>query len=160
MAARNRAPFGGDECAARLAAAGDAGELLLALPQTFMNRSGYAVRCLAERYAIAPSAVLVVFDEVALPLGRLRLRAAGGAGGHRGMESVLENLRSDDVPRLRLGVGPVDGLAAGRDLSNFVLAPFDPGERATVELLVERAADAIELWSRDGVSAAMGRFNG
>jgi PTH1 family peptidyl-tRNA hydrolase len=125
-----------------------------------MNRSGYAVRCLAERHGLAPSAVLVVFDEVALPLGRIRLRPAGGAGGHRGMESVIENLRSDEVSRLRLGVGPAAGLEGGADLSAFVLAPFEPGELAAVEQLVQRAADAIESWRDDGVEAAMRRFNG
>src|SRR6185503_4967604 len=82
------------------------GEALLAMPQTYMNRSGWAARCLVETHGIDPLDVLVVYDEVALPLGRLRLRKSGSPGGHRGLESVIENLRTDQVPRLRLGIAP------------------------------------------------------
>jgi len=91
-----------------------AGGVLLAQPLTYMNRSGYAVRCLVERHGLAPSDLLVVLDEVHLPLGRLRLRRSGSPGGHRGMESVVENLQSDEVPRLRLGVAGEGGAPEGR----------------------------------------------
>jgi PTH1 family peptidyl-tRNA hydrolase len=136
-----------------------AGETLLAKPQTYMNRSGYAARCLLERHALEPSEILVVYDEVALPLGRLRLRPSGSPAGHRGVESVIENLRTDQVPRLRLGIA---GTAppAGDRLADFVLSPFDPGEMATVDEMIGRAADACELWRRAGAAAAMNRFNG
>ena len=85
---------------------GEDGTVALATPQTYMNRSGYAVRCLVERRAFAPENILLVYDDVNLALGRLRLRRAGSPGGHRGMESVIENLCTDQIPRLRLGIAP------------------------------------------------------
>jgi PTH1 family peptidyl-tRNA hydrolase len=136
-----------------------AGGLVVALPQTYMNRSGYAARCLAERHGVEPAGVLVVYDDVALPLGRLRLRARGGAGGHRGMESVIENLQSAEVPRLRLGVAPTAGFPPGADLAEWVLAPFEPGEAAAVEAMIARAAEAAGCWLDEGTEAAMNRFN-
>jgi PTH1 family peptidyl-tRNA hydrolase len=148
--------------------------LMLAQPQTYMNRSGYAVRCLAETRGFTPPDVLVVYDEVHLPLGRLRLRRKGSPGGHRGLESIVENLRSSEVPRLRLGIGPQEpaGAAAGAqdddgetaatelDLVDFVLGEFEQWEQEPVRDMVQRAADACELWLADGVDAAMNRFNG
>ncbi len=79
-------------------------DVLLVKPQTYMNRSGYAARCFVESHELDPSAVLVVYDEINLPLGKLRLRRAGSPAGHRGLESMIENLRTAEVPRLRLGV--------------------------------------------------------
>ena len=137
----------------------DSADILLARPQTYMNRSGYAARCFAERYAIDPAAVLVVYDEINLPLGKLRLRRSGSPAGHRGLESVIENLRTAEVPRLRLGVAQEEKVA-GEDLAGFVLAPFAADERETVDEMIRRAADACEAWVREGVDAAMGRFNG
>ena len=146
-----------EECAARV---GDAVPAVLALTQTYMNRSGYAVRCLAERVAAQPRDILVVYDDVSLPLGRLRLRARGGAGGHRGMESVIESLRSEEVPRLRLGIAPEEGFEPGADLAPFVLAPFTAAERERAGELVERGAEAVSAWLAEGIEAAMNRFNG
>lgn len=145
------------ECNSRV---GWDGELMLAAPQTYMNRSGYAARCLVERHGFAADGILVVYDEVHLPLGRLRLRRRGSPAGHRGMESVLENLGSDGVARLRLGVAPEGGSPGGDELVEFVLAPFDAGEEETVAEVVRRAADACEAWAREGVEAAMQKFNG
>ena len=151
---------------AAAAPAGPTGEIavpapvLLALPQTYMNRSGYAARCLAERHGFAPEDVLVVYDEIHLPLGRLRLRRSGSPGGHRGMESVVENLRSDDVPRLRLGVARDDGAPPGGDeLADFVLSPFAPEERPAVDAMIAHAADACLAWLSHGIEAAMNAFN-
>lgn len=135
-------------------------EVLLAQPQTYMNRSGWAARCLLETHGLDPADVLVVYDEVALPLGRLRLRKSGSPGGHRGLESVIENLRTDQVPRLRLGVSPEDGPPRGEDLVEFVLDPFPPDQREAVAAMVSRAADACEIWVREGADAAMAKFNG
>src|SRR5690349_22027627 len=84
------------------------GEILLVQPQTYMNRSGYAARCFVERLEIDPASVLVVYDEINLPLGKLRLRRSGSPAGHRGLESVIENLRTAEIPRLRLGVAGPD----------------------------------------------------
>jgi peptidyl-tRNA hydrolase, PTH1 family len=144
------------ECNSLVAAAGEA---TLALPQTYMNRSGYAARCLVERRGFAPEELLVVFDEVQLPLGRLRLRRSGSPGGHRGMESILQNLRTDQVPRLRVGVAGVDGPPPGEDLADYVLAPFTAEERPAADEMVVRAADACEAWLAEGPEAAMDTFN-
>jgi PTH1 family peptidyl-tRNA hydrolase len=144
------------ECASLV---GEVPELVLAQPQTYMNRSGYAARCLLERRGLAPQDLLIVFDDVHLPLGKLRLRPSGSPGGHRGMESVLENLRSAEVPRLRLGVGPEEEVA-GEELADYVLEPFAKGEREAVETMIARAADACECWLADGAETAMNRFNG
>lgn len=140
--------------------AGDPGEVLLVQPQTYMNRSGYAARCFVERHQLEPSSVLVVYDEVNLPLGRLRLRRSGSPAGHRGLESVIESLRTAEVPRLRLGVAPPDGPPAGEDLADFVLSPFAAEDQEAVEEMIRRAADACETWLREGVEVAMNRFNG
>ncbi len=153
------------ECGSRVVSTGD---LTLALPQTFMNRSGYAARCLVEVHGFAPEEILVVYDEVALPLGRLRLRRAGSPAGHRGIESILHQLRTDQIPRLRLGVGRGErplgnegGLdpQAPVDLADFVLAPFAEEERETVAAMILRAADACEVWATDGADRAMARYN-
>ena len=135
------------------------GGLLLVLPQTYMNRSGNALRCLAERHDLDPERLLVVYDEVQLPLGRLRLRSGGSPGGHRGMESVVESLRSDRVPRLRLGCAGEAGPPGGDELVDYVLSPFDETELEAVEEMVARAADACEAWLADGIDAAMNRYN-
>ncbi len=136
----------------------------LAMPQTYMNRSGYSARCLSERNGYAPRNILVVYDEVHLPLGRLRLRGKGSPGGHRGMESVIENLRTTAVPRLRLGIAPDEAAAAaagrGEELPDFVLAPFSAGEIETAERMVRRAADCVLSWADRGVEVTMNEYNG
>lgn len=139
---------------------GEANDVLLALPQTFMNRSGYAVRCLVERRELASSSILVVLDDIALPLGRLRLRASGSPGGQRGLESILESLQTDAVPRLRLGVREEEEPLSGEGLADYVLGPFSPDAGAKVEAMVVRGADACESWLADGIERAMARFNG
>ncbi len=157
LARRRGVALEGSECNALVA---DGDRLMLAAPQTYMNRSGYAARCLKERRSLAPENFLVVYDEVHLPLGTLRLRRRGSPAGHRGMESILESLGTDRVPRLRLGVGSGDGPPAGADLVEFVLEPFAGEEHERVEAMIRRAADACEVWSADGAEAAMQRFNG
>lgn len=145
------------ECGALVAAARG---VTLVRPQTYMNRSGHAARCLLERRGFEPGDLMVVYDDVNLPLGRLRMRPKGSPGGHRGMESVVHSLRTDAVPRLRIGVGPEGGFAPGEDLVEFVLEPFAADEREEAERSVERAADAVEAWLRRGIEEAMNRFNG
>lgn len=134
-------------------------ELGLVQPQTFMNRSGFTARCLMERHGLAPEGLLVVYDEIHLPLGSLRLRPKGSPAGHRGMESVLENLGSDRVARLRLGVAAAGGPPEGSSLVDFVLEDFLPQERSLVEEMILRAADACETWAEEGTEAAMQGFN-
>jgi PTH1 family peptidyl-tRNA hydrolase len=157
LAARRGWSLDGNECNARTA---ERDGVLLVLPQTYMNRSGYTLRCLVERRGLEPSRTLVVYDDVHLPVGRLRLRKKGGPGGQRGMESVLENLRTAEVPRLRCGVGPAEGELPGDELVEYVLSPFDREEEETVAAMIERAADACEAWLDEGIEAAMNRFNG
>jgi PTH1 family peptidyl-tRNA hydrolase len=130
--------------------------LMLAKPLTFMNRSGAAAAGLSRYYDVPAEAMLVVVDEVALPLGKLRLRADGSAGGHNGLRSVIEGLGTTAFPRLRLGVGRGDGR---RDLADHVLSTFETGERADLELLIARAADAVELFAAEGVVKAMNVYN-
>ena len=145
------------ECNALIAAEG---RLALAAPQTYMNRSGHAARCLQERRGVLSEDFLVVYDEIHLPLGTLRLRRRGSPAGHRGMESVLESLGTDEVPRLRLGIAGSGGPPPGDDLVDYVLEPFSEDERELVEAMIRRAADACDTWIDEGVDAAMQRFNG
>ncbi len=136
------------------------GDVVLVMPRTYMNRSGYALRCLTERHGYAPERTLVVYDEVNLPLGKLRLRPGGSPGGHRGLESVVENLRTARVPRLRLGCAGEPGPPPGEELVDYVLSPFAADEEEAAAQMVERAADACEAWIADGIETAMNRFNG
>jgi PTH1 family peptidyl-tRNA hydrolase len=132
------------------------GGVILAKPLTFMNRSGFAVAELARYYRLEPHDVLVIVDEVALELGRLRARARGSAGGHNGLKSVAEQLGTDEYPRLRIGVGRGD---QRRDLADHVLARFEADERAVVDETVTRAADAVEMFVASGIAPVMNAFN-
>ena len=129
----------------------------LAKPQTFMNRSGLSVRCLMEQFGYDVSNILVVFDDVALPLGRLRLRIRGSTGGHRGLASVIHQVRTQELSRLRFGILPEEPLDG--ELPEFVLAPFARGELERVEAEVQRAADCCESWAADGAQVAMNEYN-
>jgi len=129
---------------------------LVAKPLTFMNRSGDAVAALSHYYDIAPTDLLVVVDEVALPFGRLRARARGSAGGHNGLKSVIERLGTTEFPRLRLGVGRGD---SRRDLADHVLSKFEADELAALEEFITRAADAAEMFAADGIEKVMNTYN-
>jgi PTH1 family peptidyl-tRNA hydrolase len=129
--------------------------VVLVEPRTYMNDSGRAVSAVMAFYKIQPADVLVVADEVQLPLGKLRLRPSGSAGGHNGLKSVIEHV-GRDFPRLRIGIerGHPD-----RDLSDRVLSRFPRSERDVVDRAVTRAADAADTFVSDGVHLAMNRFN-
>ena len=144
------------ECNALIA---ETSGLILAAPQTYMNRSGFAVRCLVERRHVPPGDTLIVYDDVHLVLGRMRLRSGGGPGGHRGIESVIQSLQTEAIPRLRLGVAAADSGPIDDDMVEFVLSPFEPEEHQAVDELILRAADACESWVGDGAEATMNRFN-
>ncbi len=140
-----------------LAEATHCGErLLLVKPQTFMNRSGNCLAAVARNKIDAPGRLLVVVDDVHLPLGRLRVRADGSAGGHNGLKSIIERLGTQDFPRLRLGVG--DERDTG-DLADHVLSKFRPDERADVEALREQAVEAALMWVSEGIERTMNAFN-
>ena len=138
--------------AAKIAAIGDG--VLLAEPTTFMNSSGWSVREIAAFHKLAPSDVLVVVDDADLPLGRLRMRTSGSAGGHNGLKSVIQELGTTEFPRLRVGVGRQPG-----ELKNHVLGRFSEEERTCIDAAVQRAADAAELFAKENVLAAMNRYN-
>jgi peptidyl-tRNA hydrolase, PTH1 family len=150
-----KAIFGLDAVMAKRQAL-DGEPVLVVKPTTFMNLSGQAVGEIVRYYRIAVADALIVLDEIQLPLGRLRARARGSAGGHNGLRSVIEHL-GPEVPRLRLGVGRGD---ARRDLADHVLARFDAEEAAEVERMIARAADAAEVFVAEGIAAVMNRFNG
>ena len=125
-------------------------------PQTFMNRSGYAVSRFVAYHNIEPADILVVVDDVDLPLGRIRVRAQGSAGTHNGLKSVVEQLGTREFPRLRMGVGRGD---SRRDLADYVLATFDAGEEPEVEQLITRAADAAQMFAVDDIRKVMNTYN-
>ena len=128
---------------------------VLVEPQTFMNLSGDAVSRLSAFHKLTPEDVLVVVDEVQLPVGRLRARRSGSAGGHNGLKSVIQHLGTE-FPRLRIGIGRGDPKL---DLADHVLSRFARDERDSVADAVNRAADAVELFVEDGLDAVMSRFN-
>jgi len=130
--------------------------VLLVKPLTYMNLSGQAVGELSRYFKIEPVDLLIVVDEVQLPLGKLRARARGSAGGHNGLKSVIAHL-GDNYGRLRLGVGRGD---SQRDLADHVLARFDKDEAAEAERMIARAADAAETFITSGIAAVMNQFNG
>jgi len=130
-------------------------DVILVKPATYMNRSGEAVAALANFYKIAPEETLVVLDDFALPLGRLRLRERGSAGGHNGLESVIEHLGTESVPRLRIGIGsaPIQGA------TDYVLGRFFEEEQPILEATIQRAANAVKCSIDKGLIAAMNQFN-
>jgi PTH1 family peptidyl-tRNA hydrolase len=129
---------------------------MLAKPLTFMNLSGRAVGSLLRYFRVEVPDLLVVADDVNLPLGRLRGRAGGSAGGHNGLGSIIEALGTDEFPRLRVGVGRGD---SRRDLADHVLARFEDDEREIVAASIQRAADAVEMFVTGDLERMMNTFN-
>ena len=130
--------------------------IIISKPLTFVNLSGQAIQATAAFYKIEPADVFIVTDDAALPLGRLRARREGGAGGHNGLKSVIEHLGTQAFPRMRVGVGRGTD---DRDLSDHVLGRFDASERDTVSAAVLRAADATEMFISEGIERVMNAFN-
>jgi peptidyl-tRNA hydrolase, PTH1 family len=150
--------WSGWECASRIARGwlGDL-EVMVAQPQTFMNRSGEAVACLLEHRGTSLADILVVCDDVAIDLGSLRVRPTGSDGGHRGLRSIAEHVGSLDFPRLRIGIRTAS--AGHEDLSEHVLSHFTPGEREVVEEQIRQASECIQMVLEQGISRAMNRYN-
>lgn len=132
-------------------------KVLLMKPQTFMNLSGDAIVQAANFYKVLPERVIVVSDETALPIGKLRIRRGGSAGGHNGLKSVIARLGTDQFPRIRLGVG--DKPHPDYDMADWVLSAFKGQDAADMELVAERAADAVESYITEGADRAMNKFN-
>jgi peptidyl-tRNA hydrolase, PTH1 family len=130
-------------------------DTLLAKPMTFMNRSGYPLVAIAQFYKIAPPEILVVLDDLALPLGRIRIRPGGGTGGHNGLESVIMQFGTEEIPRLRIGIGA----APAHGSVDYVLGRFFEEERPLVKSAIERGVEAIKRAVDNGVVSAMNTFN-
>ena len=131
------------------------GAVLLVKPLSFMNRSGYPIFAVAQFYKIEPQEILVVLDDFSLPLGRLRLRARGGPGGHNGLESVIVQFGTEEIPRLRIGIG-----AAPREGSaDYVLGRFFDEEKPIVRATIDRAVEALKWTIDNGLVSAMNTFN-
>jgi len=133
----------------------DGTKLLLVKPQQYMNRSGHAIATAAGYYKLASTEMLIVTDDMALDVGRLRLRAKGSAGGHNGLKDIISRLGSDNFPRLRVGIGESDRM----DAADYVLSRFSADERQIIDKTVQTAVEAICCWLRDGIDMAMTRYN-
>ena len=132
-------------------------KVLLLKPVTYMNLSGEAVGEAARFYKVPPERVLVVSDDVSLPVGRLRVRRGGSAGGHNGLKSIIQHLGTDQFPRVKIGVGAKPH--PDYDMADWVLGKFTGEDKKTIDEAVKRAADAVECYIRDGADRAMNRFN-
>jgi PTH1 family peptidyl-tRNA hydrolase len=131
------------------------GDVLLVKPMSFMNRSGEPLLAIAQFYKIEPQEILVVLDDLALPLGRIRIRSEGGTGGHNGLESIIVQFGTEEIPRLRIGIGaaPTEGSV------DYVLSRFFEEEKPLVRSTIERAADAVKCAIDNGLVSAMNTFN-
>ena len=127
--------------------------VLLCKPQSFMNLSGEPLAAVCHFYKIPPAQMLAIFDDVALPLGSLRIRPGGSSGGHNGMNSILQHI--GDIPRLRVGIGAADG----QPMIQHVLGKFLPGERPILDHVIDRSLQAIDCLQTHGIDAAMNQFN-
>jgi PTH1 family peptidyl-tRNA hydrolase len=139
-------------------------EVLLAKPKTFVNLSGEAVERLMRKYNIAIEDLLVIYDDLDLPLGKLRLRAGGSAGGHKGINSIISALGNEDFPRIKVGIGrptTEDGTAITDEdvIVGYVLSDFTPQEDAAIKPTIATVAEAIHCILTEGITAAMNRFN-
>lgn len=131
--------------------------VILVKPQTYMNKSGEAVNRLRKFYKVDRERILVVYDDLDLPVGTLRMRPRGGAGGQKGMKSIIQHTGGEDFPRLRIGIGRPPGKM---DPAAYVLQDLSKQERELIAVIYEQAADAIETWLDEGIEMAMSRHNG
>ncbi len=131
-------------------------KLVLLKPLTYMNLSGKSVQSAMAFYQMTPADIMVVLDDLALAVGRLRLRGSGSSGGHNGLKDIERALATNDYPRLRIGIDPAPPRVAGRD---YVLGKFTPEQRVLLEPALGRACGAIVTWIDKGISAAMSQFN-
>jgi PTH1 family peptidyl-tRNA hydrolase len=130
-------------------------QLVLLKPQLYMNRSGISVAQATAFYKVGPDELLVIVDDMALELGRLRLRLQGSDGGHNGLRDIIERLGHDDFARLRIGIGATEF----GDASGHVLGRFSPAEKKVIDPAIERAAQAVKCWLEQGIDQAMNKYN-
>ncbi len=142
---------------------GWSGRVVLAKPMTYMNLSGEAISALAAFYKIAPADILVIHDDLDLPIGRIRLRPGGSAGGQKGVASTIQRLGTDAFHRLRVGISRPGGTGSdappAMDPADYVLQPFNAEQEKEMTFVRLRAAEAIEIWLSQGIAAAMNQFN-
>ena len=131
-------------------------KVILAMPQTFMNASGEAVRELVRSMRLEPERLLVVYDDIDIPLGEIRIRKEGGPGTHKGMTSIVQEIATTRFPRIRVGIGPAP---SGGDIVQFVLAAFRRGEKGLLEESLDKAREALDLILASGIDRAMNHFN-
>ena len=151
------------QCRARIGLGEIGGNrLLLAKPRTFVNLSGRPVACLVRKHDIPLSDLLIIYDDLDLPLGKVRLRQSGGSGGHKGMNSIISDLGSEDFSRVRVGVGrpQVEEQSISEDaIVNYVLSDFSPQEEAIIKPAIATVSEAIDCFLNQGIEAAMSKFN-
>jgi PTH1 family peptidyl-tRNA hydrolase len=151
------------QCRARAGLGKIRGEkVLLAKPGTFVNLSGDSVACLVHKHDIPLSNLLVIYDDLDLPLGKIRLRQSGSSGGHKGMNSIISALGSEGFPRIRVGIGrpQAEKQSMSEDaIVNYVLSDFSPEEEAITKPVIARVAEAIDCFLNQGIEAAMSKFN-
>jgi PTH1 family peptidyl-tRNA hydrolase len=151
------------QCQARVGIAKVRDEkLVLAKPGTFVNLSGKSVAGLVQKHNIPVSELLVIYDDLDLPVGKIRLRPSGSSGGHKGMNSIISALGSEDFPRIRVGIGRpyVEGQSISEDaIVNYVLSDFSPQEEAIIKPVIARVSEAIDCFLTQGIEAAMSKFN-
>lgn len=131
-------------------------KILLALPQTYMNKSGLTVKKIMEGRDIKPEHLVVVYDDLDIPLGEIRIRKRGGPGTHKGMSSIVEEIRTEEFPRIRVGLGPLPG---GENAVNYVLSSFDKAEESRLEEGLRKAREALEMILSGEVERAMNTYN-
>lgn len=128
-------------------------QILLVKPQTFMNESGQTIGQIMRKYHLDPDSFLVIYDDLDLPLGKIRIRMKGSSGGHKGMNSIIHHIHSQDFPRIRIGIG------RGGQVINHVLSRFNRKDKEIMDVTLQHAADAVEMILEEGIEAAMNRYN-
>ncbi len=131
-------------------------KILLVLPQTYMNNSGLAVKCVLESREVAPDQLLVVYDDLDIPLGEIRIRTSGGPGTHKGMSSVVQEIQTTEFPRMRVGIGPI---TPDETATDFVLARFEDKEISLLNTSLSAAQKALDLILNGNIEKAMNQFN-
>ncbi|MDQ7056204.1 MAG: aminoacyl-tRNA hydrolase [Persephonella sp.] len=131
-------------------------DVFIVKPQTYMNNSGVAVKNLIEDYNLTPDEILVIYDDLDLPLGTIKLRKKGSSGGHKGMQSIIENLKTENFPRLRIGIGRPEGK---EQVAEYVLSPFSKSEQILVEKVIQHAAQCVINVLKYGIDKSMNFCN-
>ena len=153
--------FNKKQCLSRVGLGEVAGnKVVLARPQTFMNRSGEAIGRLTRKYDISPENIVVIYDDLDLPPGKIRIRPQGSSAGHKGIESIIAHLDSKNFVRIRVGIGRPDTIETSEDdIIDFVLSSFTPNEKGIVAKIIPRVSEAIYCLLTEGVTMAMNRYN-